>query len=125
MVNQASAALGPQVVAIASDRDDVAVMKQPIQDGGGDTTIVQGLGRAFYWQHLLDTGVMESGSEIARHECLHHSTVNELLRLREIGRYCARKPPPTAHGEQEANARERAPTLAFRAKKARLIRVGL
>lgn len=37
--------------------------------------------RAFYWQHLLDEGVVDSGSEIARREGLHHSTVNELLRL--------------------------------------------
>lgn len=46
-----------------------------------DTTFLVGLGRAFYWQHLLDTGVMKSGSEIARHEGRHNSTVNELLRL--------------------------------------------
>lgn len=46
-----------------------------------DTTFLAGLGRAFYWQHLLDTGVVKSGSEIASHEGLHHSTVNELLRL--------------------------------------------
>jgi hypothetical protein len=35
----------------------------------------------FYWQHLLDEGVVASGSEIAQREGLHHSTVNELLRL--------------------------------------------
>jgi hypothetical protein len=39
------------------------------------------MARAFYWQHLLDTGVMASGSAIARAEKLHHSVVNELLRL--------------------------------------------
>jgi hypothetical protein len=39
------------------------------------------LGRAYYWQHLLDTGVMTSGSAIARAEGLHRSVVNELLRL--------------------------------------------
>mgnify|MGYP003450205012 FL=1 len=38
--------------------------------------------RAFYWQQLLDDGVVGSGSEIAQREGLHHSTVNELLRLR-------------------------------------------
>ena len=37
--------------------------------------------RAFYWQHLLDTGVMQSGLAIARAEKLHQSVVNELLRL--------------------------------------------
>lgn len=46
-----------------------------------DTTFLIGLGRAFYWQKLIDTGVVKSGSEIARREGLHHSTVNELLRL--------------------------------------------
>src|SRR6218665_3085963 len=39
------------------------------------------LTRAFYWQQLLDDGVVGSGSEIAQRESLHHSTVNELLRL--------------------------------------------
>lgn len=39
------------------------------------------LTRAFYWQHLLDEGSVDSGSEIARREGLHHSTVNELPRL--------------------------------------------
>ncbi len=39
-------------------------------------------GWAFYWQQLLDDGVVGSGSEIAQREGLHHSTVNELLRLR-------------------------------------------
>ena len=46
-----------------------------------DTTFLEGLGRAFYWQSLLDTGVMASGSAIARAEGLDPSTVNELLRL--------------------------------------------
>lgn len=39
------------------------------------------LSRAFYWQQLLDDGVVDTGSEIAKREGLHHSTVNELLRL--------------------------------------------
>ena len=34
------------------------------------------LARAFYWQHLLN-----EGADIAKCEGLHHSTVNELLRL--------------------------------------------
>ncbi len=46
-----------------------------------DATLLEGLGRAFYWQHLLDMGKVASGSEIARLEGLHASTVNELLRL--------------------------------------------
>ncbi|UZR28044.1 site-specific recombinase resolvase [Methylococcus mesophilus] len=46
-----------------------------------DLPFLVGLGRALYWQHLLDTGVVHSGSDIARQEDLHPSTVNELLRL--------------------------------------------
>lgn len=46
-----------------------------------DTKFLEGLGRAFYWQQLMDTGAMKSGSDIARQEGLHPSTVNELLRL--------------------------------------------
>lgn len=39
------------------------------------------LTRAFYWQQLLEDGMVASGSEIAQREGLHHSTVNEMLRL--------------------------------------------
>ena len=46
-----------------------------------DTTFLVGLSRAFYWKSLLDAGAMKSGSEIAKAEGLHHSVVNELLRL--------------------------------------------
>ncbi len=46
-----------------------------------DRTILDGMARAFYWQHLLDRGVMQSGSDIARAERLHSSVVTELLRL--------------------------------------------
>jgi hypothetical protein len=46
-----------------------------------DTTFLVGLSRAFYWKSLLDSGAMRSGSEIAKKEGLHHSVVNELLRL--------------------------------------------
>lgn len=46
-----------------------------------DQPLLVALTRAFYWQQLLDDGVVASGSEIAQLEGLHHSTVNELLRL--------------------------------------------
>ena len=39
------------------------------------------LTRAFYWQQLLDDGVVASGSDIVKREGLHHSSVDELLRL--------------------------------------------
>ena len=46
-----------------------------------DVTLIDGLARAFYWQYLLDTGAMQSGSAIARAENLHYTVVNEMLRL--------------------------------------------
>jgi len=46
-----------------------------------DQPLLVALTRAFYWQQLLDDGVVASGSKIAQREGLHHSTVNELLRL--------------------------------------------
>lgn len=46
-----------------------------------DTTLLEGLARAFYWKHLMDTGVVASGSDIARREDLHVSVVNELMRM--------------------------------------------
>ena len=46
-----------------------------------DTTLLGGLARAFYWKHLMDTGIAASGSDIARREGLHFSVVNELLRM--------------------------------------------
>lgn len=45
-----------------------------------DQPVLVALTRAFYWQQLLDDGVVGSGSEIAQREGLHHSTVNELQR---------------------------------------------
>ena len=50
-----------------------------------DQPLLVALTRAFYWQQLLDDGVVGSGSEIAQREGLHHSTVNELLRLTLLG----------------------------------------
>jgi hypothetical protein len=46
-----------------------------------DTILVEGLARAFYWQRLIDEGVVGSGVEIARQEGLDQATVNESMRL--------------------------------------------
>ena len=46
-----------------------------------DVTLLEGVARGFYWQHLVDTGEMKSGSDIARAEGLHPSVPNELMRL--------------------------------------------
>ncbi len=63
-----------------------------------DRPLLVALTRAFYWQQLLDDGVVASGSEIAQREGLHHSTVNELLRLTLLE--FQRNPLPTAGAAQ-------------------------
>ena len=59
------------------------LVQKPVAEerGAHDSTLIEGVGRAFHWQRLLDSGEMESGSAIARAEGLHQSVVNELLRL--------------------------------------------
>ena len=52
-----------------------------VVDAHFDQPLITALTRAFYWQQLIDDGVVVSGSDIAKREGLHHSTVNELLRL--------------------------------------------
>lgn len=46
-----------------------------------DAPILTALSKAFHWQRLIDEGIVNSGSDIARQEGLNQSTVNELLRL--------------------------------------------
>lgn len=46
-----------------------------------DAPMLTALARAFHWQRLIDEGIVSSGSDIARREGLHQTTVNELLRL--------------------------------------------
>ena len=54
---------------------------RPASRSQHDNPLLVALARAFYWQQLLDDGVVASGTDIAQREGLHHSTVNELLRL--------------------------------------------
>lgn len=53
----------------------------PAAEAEHDAPILMALSRAFHWQRLIDEGMVESGTDIARREGLHHTTVNELLRL--------------------------------------------
>ncbi len=69
---------GASKVVVRPDGQVEAAGKVTTQN---DQPLLVALTRAFYWQHLLDDGVVASGSEIAQREGLHHSTVNELLRL--------------------------------------------
>jgi len=46
-----------------------------------DVNILNVVGRGFFWQDLLDTGVCASGSDIAKVEDVTPSTVNRLVRM--------------------------------------------
>jgi len=46
-----------------------------------DVTLLERVARGFYWQHLVDSGVVKSESDIAWAEGLHPSVPNELMRL--------------------------------------------
>jgi hypothetical protein len=48
---------------------------------GFDPVLLEAIGRAFHWQHLLDSGVAASSADIARLEKLNPSSVTRLLRL--------------------------------------------
>lgn len=61
--------------------DDGDPQSAQLQDVHHDSPMQVALSRAFYWQGLLNEGLVCSGTEIAKLEGLHPSTVNELLRL--------------------------------------------
>jgi hypothetical protein len=46
-----------------------------------DPVLLKALGRGFYWQHLLDKGVVADAADIARREGLHKTTINNELRF--------------------------------------------
>jgi len=40
-----------------------------------DQTLIRGLGRSFYWHHLVETGIVADATEIAQREELHRVTI--------------------------------------------------
>ena len=56
----------------------------PDQQPEHDASMLVALSRACHWQRLIDAGIVESGSDIARREGLHQTTVNALLRLTQL-----------------------------------------
>ena len=56
----------------------------PDQQPEHDASMLVALSRAYHWQRLIDTGVVDSGSDMARREGLHQTTVNGLLRLTQL-----------------------------------------
>lgn len=59
----------------------VSVTASPVLTPEQDRPLLKALGRGIYWQQLIDNGTVASGTEIAERECIHRSTVNDLLRL--------------------------------------------
>ena len=53
----------------------------PDQQPEHDASMLVALSRAYHWQRLIDAGVVDSGSDIARREGLHQTPANGLLRL--------------------------------------------
>jgi hypothetical protein len=60
---------------------DDARIETHIKKLGTNGVLINAVAKAFYWSRLIDTGIVKSGSEIARKEGVEASTVNELLRL--------------------------------------------
>ena len=56
----------------------------PDQQAEHNASMLVALSRAYHWQRLIDAGTVDSGSDIARREGLHQTTVNALLRLTQL-----------------------------------------
>lgn len=70
------------VVAPAGIEDPVKIQAaETALPPSQDPTLLKALARGFYWQHLLDTGVVDDAIEIAEREGLHRVTVNDGLRF--------------------------------------------
>ena len=69
------------IVAPEGVSQPIAVTDTPVLTPEQDRPLLKALGRGIYWQQLIDNGTVASGTEIAVLECIHRSTVNDLLRL--------------------------------------------
>lgn len=74
---------GVKKVIVAPDgvSQPVAVTATPVLAPEQDQPLLKAMGRGIYWQRLIDSGVVASGTEIAEREGIHRSTINDLLRL--------------------------------------------
>jgi hypothetical protein len=52
-----------------------------VKKPGTNSVLIHAIAKAFYWAHLINTGVVKSGSGIAEKEGVEVSSVNELLRI--------------------------------------------
>jgi hypothetical protein len=64
------------IVAPEGVSQPVAVTETPVLTPEQDQPLLKALGRGIYWQQLIDSGVVASGTEIAEREGIHRSTVN-------------------------------------------------
>lgn len=69
------------IVAPEGVSQPVAVTETPVLTPEQDRPLLKALGRGIYWQQLIDSGAVASGTEIAEREGIHQSTVNTFLRL--------------------------------------------
>jgi hypothetical protein len=69
------------IVAPEGVSQPIAITDTPVLTPEQDRPLLKALGRGIYWQQLIDNGTVASGTEIAERECIHRSTVNDLLRL--------------------------------------------
>ena len=74
---------GVKKVIVAPDgvSQPVAITATPVLAPEQDQPLLKAMGRGIYWQRLIDSGVVASGTEIAEREGIHRSTINDLLRL--------------------------------------------
>jgi hypothetical protein len=69
------------IVAPEGVTQPIAVTDTPVLTPEQDRPLLKALGRGIYWQQLIDSGAVASGTEISERERIHRSTVNDLLRL--------------------------------------------
>jgi hypothetical protein len=69
------------IVAPEGVTQPIAITSTPVLTPEQDRPLLKALGRGIYWQQLIDNGTVASSAEIAERECIHRSTVNDLLRL--------------------------------------------
>jgi len=49
-----------------------------------DLPLIRTLGKAFYWQRMIDTGEVANATELARHVKIGHGWVCEVLNMRRL-----------------------------------------
>lgn len=80
---------GQQRVAISPPGVDTPVMMptlpaRPALPKRHDPALLKALARGFYWQHLIESGVVSGAGEIAKRDGVHRVSVNELLRMARL-----------------------------------------